>query len=26
MSLPDPFEAERPRLKRLAYRMLGSVA
>ena len=26
MSPPDPFEAERPRLKRLAYRMLGSVA
>jgi RNA polymerase sigma-70 factor, ECF subfamily len=26
MSLADAFEAERPRLKRLAYRMLGSVA
>jgi RNA polymerase sigma-70 factor (ECF subfamily) len=26
MTGPDPFEGERPRLKRLAYRMLGSVA
>jgi RNA polymerase sigma-70 factor (ECF subfamily) len=26
MSAPDPFEAQRPRLIRLAYRMLGSLA